>query len=195
MKRILLYTIILGLLWFMTIGMNCEEREIEVPVLGTTSHPFEVHSTNNTYNTTPDSLNLSAEIEQIRQDNDFISIVAILLQSVTFTITNNQSQAGTVINGVARVSSTSFASMKDLAVLTALDLDAVENVEQSPTLLTDGVAEINKALSPILGGSGVIYFSVGGTATPAPPPDLRFDIVVKVYINVIGLVKTEVPVI
>lgn len=194
MKRILLYTIILGLLWFMTIGMNCEEREIEVPVLGTTAHPFVIQSSNSSYNET-DTIDLTAEIEQIRQDNDFVSIVAILLQSVTFTVTNNQSQAGTVINGVARVSSTSFASMSDLAVLTTLDLDAVENVEQKPALLTDGVMEINKALSPILGGTSIIYFSVGGTATPAPPPDLKFEIVVKVYINVIGLVKTEVPVI
>ena len=194
MKRIVFYTIILGLLWFMTIGMNCEEREIEVPVLGSTTHPFEIQSSNNTYNE-QDMIDLSAEIEQIRQDNDFVSIVAILLQSVTFTVTNNQSHASTVINGEANVSSTSFADMKKIADLTSLNLAAIENVEQIPPLLPDGVWEVNNAISPIVGGTNTIYFSISGTASPAPPPDLRFDIVVKVYINVIGTVKTEVPVI
>jgi len=194
MKRILFYTIMLGLLWFMTIGMNCEEREIQVPVLGSAIHPFEVQSSNSTYNE-QDTIDLSVEIEEIRQNNNFERIVAILLQSVTFTVTNNQSQAGTVVEGVARVSSTSFADMDTLAVLTSLDLDAIENVEQTPPLLPEGVLEVNKAISPITGGPNVIYFSINGSATPSPPPDLRFDIVVKVYINVIGVVKTEVPVI
>ncbi|MBN2413609.1 hypothetical protein JXQ31_18165 [candidate division KSB1 bacterium] len=194
MKRILLYAIIMAFLWFMTIGMSCQEREIEVPVLGSTTHPFEIHSSNNTYNE-QDVIDLSDAIDDIRQDNDFDRIVAILLQSVTFTVTNNQSQAGTVINGEAKVSSTSFADMKKIADLSSLALDTIENVEQTPPLLPEGVMEVNKAISPILGGTNLIYFSVGGTASPSPPPDLRFDIVVKVYINVIGIVKTEVPVI
>ncbi|HPG40534.1 MAG TPA: hypothetical protein PLP19_04640 [bacterium] len=196
MKKVIIYSIILVSLWFMTIGMNCETRQIEIPVLGTENHLFEVEETISTYND-QFMMDFTDEINRIKADNSFDSIAVILLQNITYTIQDNQSAAGTIINGSIDVSSTSYNAMTPIIAMTNIDLDSVENVEITPELEQGGVNIINVELSPIISGTdNTLYFSVHGTATPAPSAakPLKFKVLVKVYINVIGIVKVDVPV-
>jgi len=191
MKKIIIYSIILVSLWFMTIGMNCETRLIEVPVLGSDTHLVHVQEVISSYND-QFMYDFTNEINQIKADNSFDSIAVILLQNITYTIQDNQSPAGTVISGSIDVSATGYSSMTPIIEMVNIDLDSVENVEQAPPLETGGVIVINAALSPILSGTNnTLYFSVNGTANSNP---LDFKVLVKVYINVIGIIKADVPV-
>lgn len=191
MKKIIIYSIILVSLWFMTIGMNCETRLIEVPVLGSDTHLVHVQEVISSYND-QFMYDFTDEINRIKADNSFDSIAVILLQNITYTIQDNQSPAGTIINGSVDVSASGYSSMTPIIEMVDIDLDAVEGVEQVPPLETGGVIVINAALSPILSGTNnTLYFSVNGTANSSP---LDFKVLVKVYINVIGIIKADVPV-
>jgi len=191
MKKIIIYSIILVSLWFMTIGMNCETRLIEVPVLGSDTHLVHVQEVISSYND-QFMYDFTNEINQIKADNSFDSIAVILMQNITYTIQDYQSPAGTVISGSIDVSATGYSSMTPIIEMVNIDLDSVENVEQAPPLETGGVIVINAALSPILSGTNnTLYFSVNGTANSNP---LDFKVLVKVYINVIGIIKADVPV-
>ncbi len=191
--RAIVYTLLLGALAMMTIGASCEERLVQLPVVGYVEQVVPVNSSNGSFVST-DMINFANEVNKLQQENAFENIIAISIESVSFTILNNNSAAGSVIDGVAQVSATSFSSLKDLATLSGLDLDAVENVEQVPGLETDGVAEINQAIN-IDAGTNQIFFNINGIVTPTPPPNLDFDVKVKVSFNIVGEVKTEVPVI
>ncbi len=191
MKKIIIYSIILVSLWFMTIGMNCETRLIEVPVLGSDTHLVHVQEVISSYND-QFMYDFTDEINRIKADNSFDSIAVILLQNITYTIQDNQSPAGTIINGSVDVSASGYSSMTPIIEMVDINLDAVEGVEQVPPLETGGVIVINAALSPILSGTNnTLYFSVNGTANSSP---LDFKVLVKVYINVIGIIKADVPV-
>ena len=175
----------------MTIGMNCETRLIEVPVLGSDTHLVHVQEVISSYND-QFMYDFTDEINRIKADNSFDSIAVILLQNITYTIQDNQSPAGTIINGSVDVSASGYSSMTPIIEMVDIDLDAVEGVEQVLPLETGGVIVINAALSPILSGTNnTLYFSVNGTANSSP---LDFKVLVKVYINVIGIIKADVPV-
>ncbi|HPG40532.1 MAG TPA: hypothetical protein PLP19_04650 [bacterium] len=200
MKKIILYSFLFVSLWFMTVGMNCEMRQVEIPVLGTENKIIQVDEDGSSYNEQFE-INLSSEINRIARENSFQAVGAVLLQGITYTIQDNQSPAGTIINGTIDVSSESFYSeMTPLIEMTNVNLAEKVGILNVPPLKPEGVMVINTELSPyqhlIFGSDFTLYFSLHGTATPPPSAahPLKFKILVKVYINMIGIIETEVPV-
>jgi len=200
MKKFIIYSFILVSLWFMTIGMQCETHQVEIPVLGTENKLIQVDEEGSSYNKQFE-INLYSEIDRIAKENNIHNVGAILLQSITYTIQDNESPAGTIINGTFDVSSSGFNSgMAPLIEMTNVNLAEQVGVLNKPPLKPEGVLVINHELSPInyiwTNNNYVLYFSLHGTATPAPSAahPLKFKILVKVYINMIGYIITEVPV-
>jgi len=193
MTRLFRSLILLTALWLLTAGLTCETRQVEVPVLGTAETPIQIETDTGTFSEN-EIVDLTDVVQDIIDQQDFDQVLAILLESVTFTITDNESAANTMVNGEIQVSSSATRPLRPLIELSDVNLTGIADVEQSPDLDAQGVLEINRAISPVAGGGNTIYIHVEGTATPAPPPLIRFKIVVKVTVTVVGLVETEVPV-
>jgi hypothetical protein len=197
MKKSLYTFFVLVVGWLMTVGLTCEKRKVEVPVLNSAVTPIEINTANSSYSK-DGNYDAYGDVDQIREDNGFVEILSVHLQSLTFKIVENTSAAGTMTSGTIQVSSNPNGPFKDIIEINDLDLASVLNVEQEPDLKAEGVAEIDAALSPLIGGlskltSKIIYFRVEGTASPAPPPNVHFKIEVKVYLEVVGVVEADVP--
>jgi len=193
MTRLFRSLILLTALWFLTAGLTCETRQVEVPVLGTAETPIQIETDTGAFSQ-DEVVDLTDIVQDILDQQDFDQVIAILLESVTYTITDNESAVNTMVSGEIQVSSSATGELRPLIEMSGVNLTDIADVEQSPDLNAQGVLEINRAISPLAGGGNVIYIHVGGTATPAPPPLIRFKIVVKVTVTVVGLVETEVPV-
>jgi hypothetical protein len=197
MKKSFYIFFVLVVGWLMTVGLTCEKRKVEVPVLNSAATPIEVNTSNSGYS--EDGVyDAYDDVDQIRKDNDFLEILSVHLESLTFKVVFNGSAANTTISGMIQVSSNPNGPFKDIIEINGLDLASVLNVEQKPDLKAEGVAEIDAALSPLIGGisklaSKKIYFRIEGTASPAPPPNVHFKIEVKVYLEVVGVVEANVP--
>ncbi|OGC00216.1 hypothetical protein A2V82_15520 [candidate division KSB1 bacterium RBG_16_48_16] len=197
MRKSLYIFFVLVVGWLMTVGLTCEKRNVEVPVLNSAATPIEVNTSNNGYS--EDGVyDAYDDVDQIREDNDFLEILSVHLESLTFKVVENSSAANTKISGWIQVSESSDGPFKNVIEINDLDLASVLNVEQKPDLNAEGVAEIDAALSPLIGGisklaSKKIYFRIEGTASPAPPPNVHFKIEVKVYLTVVGVVEVDVP--
>jgi hypothetical protein len=196
MKRIIVTILLLGALWFMLVGMECEVRSVEVPVLGTAEAPIQIDTADGSFVET-NFVDLTAHINEIVEAEGFDEVIAIILESITYKIIDNESQSNTMVNGQVQVRATTALPYKDLVQMTNVNLTTIEDVEQSPPLDADGVLEINRVISPVALGTNQIYFTASGTATPAPGPtvpNVRFKLVLKVAITIIGVIEAEVPV-
>ena len=184
-------------LWFLIVGLTCEERNVEVPVVGSDMQPVDVNSSDGSFNEIGE-FDASELIEKIRNDNNFDAVISVELQGITYKITENESNPSTVIEGEIRVNSQPTNTPKKLLDIQDLNLNDVENTKQTPALESEGVEEINNAISiyrngQLTGATGRIFFQVRGTATPAPPPNVKFKLEVTVTLTVIGVVKVDVP--
>ena len=186
-----LYIILSILLVYLTLGASCEDHYIDLPVVGSVQHTFTVNENGNSYSE-QDFIDFATEVAQLKAENAFDSIRAIKVESVSYTILNNNSGSGATITGQAQCSADiSPTTLQLLANMSGLDLAAVEGSEQFPDLVDAGVAQINKAID-LETGTNVIYFKVDGTSTQSV---LDFDIQVKITFTIIGQIKTQVPVI
>jgi hypothetical protein len=200
MKKYIIYSFILVSLWFMTIGMKCETRQVEIPVLGNADNFFQIEEVVSSYYDDFE-INLFSELERVAKEKTFNKISAVYLQGITYIIQDNESAPGTIINGTINVSDDIFyRSMSPLIEMTNVNLDAVVGVVNTPPLIPEGVLTINDRLSPYLylwqGDHFTLYFSLNGTATPAPSTahPLKFKILIKVYFNLVGVLDADVPV-
>jgi hypothetical protein len=175
------------------LGMSCQTRYVEVPVLGTAEAPFTVNSSDGFYRQTG-AVDATDLIERIKKDNNFEEILGIHLQGVSYKITNLSAGNNTVLNGSVDVTSDPKQAFQGLIKVQNLKLADVAEQVQLQALLQPGVLEIDKAISPFVGGTNRIYFQVTGQGTPAPPPNLRFQFLIKVSLIVVGKVKVSVPV-
>jgi len=175
------------------LGMSCQTRYVEVPVLGSAEAPFIVNSADGFFKQTG-AVDATSVIERIKKDNNFEEILGIHLQGVSYTITNLSAANSTVVNGTVDVTADPAKPYQGLIRVQNLKLADVADQPQVQALLQPGVLEIDKAISPIVGGNNRISFQVVGQGTPAPPPNLRFHFVIKVSLIVVGKVKVSVPV-
>lgn len=193
MKRILfIFTVLL--LWMVVIGMQCEKRKVQVPVLVTVETPLQINSDNVNF-ASQGQADLTEFIEEVRKQENFDEILGMYLESVSFWITDNASKQGTIANGTIKVRFGSSGTYKPFIQITDLNLDAIQGTVQKPELDSQGVMEVSKALSPIAGGERKIYFLTSGSVNKTPPPNLRFKLTLKVAVTVVGVVEAEVPVI
>lgn len=192
MKKYIM-TILMLIAALLFLGMSCQTRYVEVPVLGTAEAPFTVNSSDGFYRQTG-AVDATDLIERIKKDNNFEEILGIHLQGVSYKITNLSAGNNTVLNGSVDVTSDPKQAFQGLIKVQNLKLADVAEQVQLQALLQPGVLEIDKAISPFVGGTNRIYFQVTGQGTPAPPPNLRFQFLIKVSLIVVGKVKVSVPV-
>src|SRR3990172_2519353 len=70
MRKSLYIFFVLVVGWLMTVGLTCEKRNVEVPVLNSAATPIEVNTSNNSYS--EDGVyDAYDDVDQIREDNDF----------------------------------------------------------------------------------------------------------------------------
>ncbi len=194
MKRIIFIGLLMPLVWVLLIGMQCEKRKVQVPVLVTVETPLQINSDNVNFASQGEA-DLTEFIEEVRKDQNFDEILGIYLESVSYKITDNASKPGTVASGTIKVRYGSSGAYSPFIQIADLDLDAVQGVVQKPELDRQGVMEVSKALSPIMGGERKIYFLTNGSVTKTPPPNLRFKLTIKVAVTVVGVIEADVPVI
>lgn len=197
MKKILTTLLFAGLAWFSLTGMKCETRNIEVPVLHFSEAPLWVRTSESEFQQSG-MYNASDDINQIREEEEFLEILTVNLQSVTYTLLTNSSSPGTLIDGFIEVSESESGPYKTVVRLDDVNLDAILGVEQAPDLNAEGVEVINSALSIFSGGeltfgSKKLYYRVRGTASSSGSTDLDFILAVKIYLNIVGVVEAEVP--
>lgn len=196
MKKILTLIVLItfGLL---VLGVTCVKRKVEIPILDSESVPIVINTSESDFSEVGmyDATDL---VIQIRDDNGFLEVIEVNLQAVTYTITANNSTPNTLVNGVIEVSNSAAGPFETIIELTDVDLTDIEDVEQKPDLSPTGVEVIHRALSlfigrTFLGGTKQIWFRVRGTGSPAPPPNINFEITIKVYLIVVGLKEVTVP--
>ncbi len=194
MKKILINLLFAGLAWFSLTGMKCETRNVQVPVLHFSEAPLWVRTSESAFQQSG-MYNASDDINQIKEEEEFLEILTVNLQSVTYTLRTNNSSPGTMIDGFIEVSESESGPYKTVVRLDDVNLDGILGVEQVPDLNPEGVEVINSALSIFSGGeltfsSKKLYYRVRGTASSS---DLDFILAVKIYLNIVGVVEAEVP--
>ncbi|MBN2355484.1 hypothetical protein JXO59_05185 [candidate division KSB1 bacterium] len=194
MKRIIITGIFLLIAWLLLIGMHCEGRRVHVPVLVTVDVPLQVNSDNINFAETGEA-DLTEFIEEVREQENFEEILGMYLESVAYTIEENDSKPGTEVKGTIVVRFGTSGAYSPFIEITDINLDAILGVTQLPELDSRGVLEVSKALSPALGGERKIYFLSNGRASKTPPPNLRFKMTLRIAVTVVGVVEVDVPVI
>jgi hypothetical protein len=179
-------------------GEECQTRksvEIAVPVAADVL--FHIDSGNAVYSEV-ETVDFTAEVEQAIADADLEGsvIVDIKIESVVYTVTQNSSAPNTVLSGLLRVgpeNSNDPQTASLLGQLTNVDLDAIVGQEQTPALDAAGVAFLNNKLRNAIilkNEAGVLKAYIDGVASPAPPPNLDFQLTAKV--NLIAVIVEEV---
>ena len=193
-KIIVILTLIFTGLMFLA-PLCPSEKNVEVPIVDSEGLPIQVDEQGTSYDEIHAYVPTDG-VSQIQTDNDFIKLLDIRLQAVSYIITDDESPANTKIQDfVVEVSSTSETGpYQTLMEIPEVILDDVEGMEQKPELDAVGVHVINEALDVYVpeydGTHGANYwFRVGGTATQSP---IKFKITIKIYLTVLGLVKVSI---
>lgn len=198
MKKLLTYSCIFIITWITMVGVTCETRNIEVPVVNSATTPIHIQSTSPAFLKTG-MYDASGDIEKIRNDEGFIQIVTVNLQAVEYKITTNSSTAGTKLNGQIQVSESVDGPYKNLLELVNFDPQAEINITHIAELNADGVTEINNSMSIYSGdeltfGSNQLYYRLQGTATSPGVVNTDFVLELKILLSILGVVEVEVPV-
>jgi hypothetical protein len=189
MNKNIIKIVILSILCLVLMGFKCETRHVEVPVLGTAEEAIQIDEAGTAFSETG-MVDATEVVNDIIESSAFEEVLGIHLQGVTYTIIDNESNAGTTVTGFVQVSATATGTKQDLITLSEVNLASVEGTEQSPALGSDGVWQIDQSISPFLIGDNRIYFHVTGNASSSP---IKFKIVIKVAVVILGKVEVDVP--
>jgi hypothetical protein len=189
MNKNIIKIVIFGILCLLLMGFKCETRYVEVPVLGTADQTIQIDEAGTAFSETG-MVDATEVVNDIIESSAYEEVLGIHLQGVTYTIIDNESNPGTTITGTVQVSATATGAKQDLIVLGGVNLASVEGTEQSPSLDSDGVLQIDQSISPFFHGDNRIYFHVTGNASSSP---IKFKIKIKVAVVVLGKVEVDVP--
>ena len=181
--------VIVGILCLLLMGFKCETRYVEVPVLGTAEEAIQIDAAGTHFSETG-MVDATEVVNDIIESSAYEEVLGIHLQGVTYKIIDNESNPGTTVTGTVQVSATAGGALQDLITLSGVNLASVEGVEQSPPLDNAGVLQIDQSISPFFNGDNRIYFYVTGNASSSP---IKFKIVIKVAVVVVGKVEVDVP--
>jgi hypothetical protein len=181
------------------LGEDCEKSvEIAVPVAADV--PFQINSTNAVYSDV-ETVDFTDEVEKALADADLTGndIIDIKIESVVYTVMQNASAPNTLVSGLLRVgtiNSNNPQSANLLGQLTNVDLSAIAGREQVPALNSAGVTFLNNKLRNAIilkSEAGIFKAFIDGQVTPAPPPDLAFQLTAKVNLTAVVLQKVNLP--
>lgn len=191
MKRNILIGFLLIILCFFLMGFSCQTRTLQVPVRGTSSKIIHVESSGTSF-TSEDMVNLSGMVDEIVENSEFEKedIRYIHVQGINYTVTDHVT-GDVVSTGTVDVAAASGRPKQPLIDLSGTNLASIEGIEQSPDLETEGVLEVDLAISPDGLDTKQLYYRVAGTSTTAP----NFDIEITVTVVVIAFIEVEVPII
>jgi hypothetical protein len=182
------------------LGGECETKSVEVTVPVATDIPFQINSTNAVYSDV-ETVNFTSDVEKAIADAGYDpdQVVEIKIESVVYTITQNTSAPATVLNGELRVGSENLSNSASAALLAQLanvNLNAIANQAQAPTLNPSGVTFLNgKLTNAIVNGtdSGIFKAFIDGQVTPSPPPNLGFRLTAKLNLTIVVVEEVELP--
>jgi hypothetical protein len=190
MNKNIIKIVIFGILCLLLMGFKCETRYVEVPVLGTADQTIQIDEAGTAFSETG-MVDATEVVNDIIESSAYEEVLGIHLQGITYTIIDNESNPGTTITGTVQVSATGApGTEQDLMTLSGVNLASVEGTEQSPSLDSDGVLQIDQSISPFFHGDNRIYFHVTGNASSSP---IKFKIKIKVAVVVLGKVEVDVP--
>lgn len=132
-----------------------------------------------------DAVRAALDDEDLNPDK----VQRIYIESITYTVRQNNSAANTAITFAVQVGpagSTNPSNAQPLANAEGVSLDQIENNQQQPGLSNGGVQFLNNVLNTtFVAQTGRAAFTafLDGTAAPAPPPNLSFIIDVTVTLS------------
>jgi len=179
-------------------GCLVEDREVEIVLNDVHCEEFVEYHTSENY-TTPGTLELSEDLDQLLADNDIdkTQIVDAFLVSGSYEVTEFAHSHDWDLEGIILVERTDITDGPDTLVLyTALSLEDALGVKNGAKLHADGVALIDRALDDYLGGAypTLLLTVVSGDVEPPPTPGdpLSFLWDACLDIQVIYLLETEI---
>lgn len=184
-----------GLGFFVTIGALCPtDLDSTLSIVVKQPVEFSVQSSNSSFNQVYE-FDLAEELqEEIASDSRLSAsmIEDVSVTGVTFVVLNNNSATGTTVSGQVKIGQSS-ETLTTLIELLDFDLDANVGVEQTPVPEEAGMTILVNIINSLFDNAGKLKsdnvpatVSLMGSAEPAPPPDLDFDVRVWLHLSVTG---------
>jgi len=200
MKKIFNNALLAMSLCFPLLGEDCSVKEVEIAIPIATDIPFQINSTNAVYSDV-ETVSFKGKVEQAIIDAGYnlSQVIEVKIESVVYTITQNSSAPNTNLNGALRVGPENLnnpQSASSLAQLANVNLNAIANQEQRPALNSAGVTFLNtKLMNAIVlnNDSGIFKAFLDGQVSPAPPPNLAFQLAAKVSFTILVVEEVELP--
>jgi len=171
----------------------CCDKEHEVIFTASSRVSFTVNTSSNIYSQTV-VLDITDEVLAALDDAGIYSdhLRRIDIESITYTIRQNNSAAGTAASFTVQVGPLGSPSESAQPLLSGntVVLDQTEDAQQQPALSGFGVAFLNEVLKKaFVDKTGPATFNafLNGTANPAPPPNLSFIIEATVTFSGVGV--------
>lgn len=178
----------------MLVGFDlCCDKEHEVVFTASRSVTFTVNTASSSYSQTI-GVDMTDDVRAALSDAEIDpgKVRRIYIESITYTVRQNNSAAGTTADFTVQVGplGSNPGAAQPFLSGTGVALDQIEDIQQQPALSGLGVAFLNDLLfTAIVEQSGQATFSafLNGTANPAPPSNLSFVIDATVTFSGIGV--------